>query len=633
MARMPEPSIDDAAPGAEPPESAQDAERHGRRSPALTRLAQLARRVPVSRRGRGPADGGLADDGGLPDDAGLPDDDRGVRTPGAVVEAPEPAPAVAPASRRRRGLRVLRMGISARILGVVGVLVVSSAVAGGVAVFGMTRLAEDTQSVVDMQEGLGDGLAAVDRAQAEARLVIAQVAAAASSAQRQMWLGRILTADAEMDAAIAPVNELIGPDSATPDEDWLSFLERWEMWKDIRDGDLVPAAEDGDLVVFESIRLSAAQPLADGFVLDLENLRESVHVRMTEVVAEAEARAERTRLLVAGVIAVGALLAGAAGVLVARSVRRSALEVETALEALARGDLTVTAHVDTEDELGRMARGLTHAQGTLRTTLAEVAEASGTIASAATQMSATGQQIAAGTHEMSAQAGVVASSAGEVSRHVQAVAAGTEQMDASIREIAQSAQEAAGVAARAAAMADATNAQVARLGTSSQEIGEVVKVITQIAEQTNLLALNATIEAARAGEAGRGFAVVAGEVKELARETAAATEDISRRVAAIQADTGSAVAAIGEIAQVIAQINDYQLTIASAVEEQTATTNEIGRGVTEAAGGSSEIAATIVGVATASASASESMTDLEASIGDLARLSEDLRTRVAAFTY
>jgi len=216
---------------------------------------------------------------------------------------------------------------------------------------------------------------------------------------------------------------------------------------------------------------------------------------------------------------------------------------------------------------------------------------------------------------------------------VQTVAAGAEQMGASIREIAQNANEAAKVAHQATGVAAVTTETVSKLGVSSAEIGNVVKVITQIAAQTNLLALNATIEAARAGEAGKGFAVVASEVKDLAQETARATEEITRRVDAIQVDTTGAVVAIGQISTIIASINDFQLTIASAVEEQTATTNEMSRSVTEAATGSVEIASNIIGVATGAAMASEVLVQMGSSVHELARMSADLRERVAALTY
>ncbi|HEY0535246.1 MAG TPA: methyl-accepting chemotaxis protein, partial [Actinoplanes sp.] len=232
-----------------------------------------------------------------------------------------------------------------------------------------------------------------------------------------------------------------------------------------------------------------------------------------------------------------------------------------------------------------------------------------------------------------AQAQTVSAAAEQISRSVDAVSAGSEQMGAAIREISQNAAEAAQVASEAVELASSTSVTMNKLGESSAEIGNVIKVITAIAEQTNLLALNATIEAARAGEAGKGFAVVASEVKDLAQETARATEDISRRVQTIQADTDGAVTAIEKITTVIARISDFQTTIASAVEEQTATTGEMNRSVTQAATGTGDIAQNITGVAESARITSEGVVQTQQATAELTRMSTDLKQLVSAFRY
>jgi methyl-accepting chemotaxis protein len=226
-----------------------------------------------------------------------------------------------------------------------------------------------------------------------------------------------------------------------------------------------------------------------------------------------------------------------------------------------------------------------------------VGETSIAIAASAEEMTTVSRQLANHASDTSQQANSASQTSAQVSANVNMVAASSEEMMASIREISKSATEAARVAKSAVTIAETTNQTIQQLGVSSSEIGKVIKVITSIAQQTNLLALNATIEAARAGEAGKGFAVVANEVKELAKETARATEEIGQKIEAIQTDTGAAVRAIGEVTHIITQVNDISNVIASAVEEQTATTTEIGRNVAEAAVGSNEIATSIAGVA------------------------------------
>jgi len=265
------------------------------------------------------------------------------------------------------------------------------------------------------------------------------------------------------------------------------------------------------------------------------------------------------------------------------------------------------------------------AEANLKTTINVVNQNSQAIASAAEELTATSQQMSSNSEETSAQSNVVASASEQVSKNVATVATSAEEMSASIKEIVKNANEAARVATSAVKVADDTNKTIGKLGESSIEIGKVIKVITSIAQQTNLLALNATIEAARAGEAGKGFAVVANEVKELAKQTAGATEDISAKIEAIQTDTKGAVTAIGQIGAVIGQINDFANTIASAVEEQSATTNEIARNASEAAKGSAEISKNIVNVSEAARSTTQGANNTLNAASELARLAADLK--------
>jgi methyl-accepting chemotaxis protein len=254
------------------------------------------------------------------------------------------------------------------------------------------------------------------------------------------------------------------------------------------------------------------------------------------------------------------------------------------------------------------------------------------VGASAEELSAISEQMAANAEETATQTGVVSAASEQVSKNLTVVATSSEEMLASIREIAKSANEAARMAKSAVDVADATNQTVQKLGDSSEEIGKVIKVITSIAEQTNLLALNATIEAARAGEAGKGFAVVANEVKELAKETAKATEEISHKVEAIQAVTKGAVAAIGQIGRLITQIDDVSNTIASAVEEQTATTNEIGRNITEAARGSAEIARNVAAVSGAAQASAHGASDTQKAARSLTEMAAQLQALVGKFS-
>jgi methyl-accepting chemotaxis protein len=368
-------------------------------------------------------------------------------------------------------------------------------------------------------------------------------------------------------------------------------------------------------------------------VADEGTLQERAQALSETSIADARDATHGATWIVTGLLALGVLLSLLIGFRVAGRVRGAVQGVARVAQGLADGDLTRQSGVDGKDEVGQMAAALDMGLSRLREDLVQLAGNAGTLNSAASQLTSVSGEVDAAATEASTQAGSVAAAADVVSNNLQVVSAGSEEMGSAIRDISVSTTEASEVAVQAVQVAAQTNEIVARLGDSSSEIATVVKTITAIAEQTNLLALNATIEAARAGESGKGFAVVAGEVKDLAQETAKATEDISRRVQAIQLDTDGAVTAIGEISAIIERINGIQLAIASAVEEQTATTQEMNRTLSEAAAGAGNIAQTIGTVSDATRRTSGAVGETRAAADELALTATQLQSLVARFRY
>jgi len=306
-------------------------------------------------------------------------------------------------------------------------------------------------------------------------------------------------------------------------------------------------------------------------------------------------------------------------------------EAAVVLKKIADGDLTTRVMGNYRGDHAEIKQNMNSMTDKLQVSMRSIAQNAQALASASEELTANSQQMSANAEETSTQANVVSAGAEQVNTNLQTVATGTEEMSSTIKEIAKNAHESAKVATSAVRVAEDTNRIVAKLGDSSTEIGQVIKVITSIAQQTNLLALNATIEAARAGEAGKGFAVVANEVKELAKQTAKATEDISQKIEAIQSDTKGAVTAIGQISDVIRQVNDISNTIATAVEEQNATTNEMARNVSEAARGSGEITKNISGAASAAKSTAQGAEDSLNAAQTLSKMANDLQNLVGQF--
>ncbi len=351
-----------------------------------------------------------------------------------------------------------------------------------------------------------------------------------------------------------------------------------------------------------------------------------------QALEELDSRSRTTLLLSsASAVALAALLISFVAVAVARHLTDPLAETVGVLEVLAAGDLTRSVRVRSNDEAGKMGAAMNTAISSMSRTVRVLAQSAEQLDRSAGDIHGVSQDISTAADQTSRQADEASSAADEVRNIMQTIASGIDQMGASISEIARSASDSARVATLAVGETQAVASSVRKFGESSAEIGSVVNLITEVAEKTNLLALNATIEAARAGDAGKGFAVVANEVKELAKATSNATEEIRSRIEAIRSDSQAAVSSIATITKVTHQINDIAGNIASAVEQQSATCKELGRNVTEAARESTAIAKSIASVAQAAGHTSEGAAGMRKSAETLSEMAQELTESVSRF--
>ncbi|MEV8508565.1 methyl-accepting chemotaxis protein [Actinoplanes sp. NPDC051475] len=533
----------------------------------------------------------------------------------------------APASAPPRGRWRWRWTIGRRLLAGFAVALVLLTAVGGISYYNTTRL-RSNESAVTHARSVMDDLQA-----------LGVTLSRAENGER----GYLITNDqdslAPFDAARRSVDDLIARVAASTHSD----LVQRNLIRELR-----PLVDARFALMSRIIEARRGQGLAAASALEATDLGqqlmsgvETVVGKMLAaqraVVAKRQDASAAAATSTASVVLGGTALALVSLVLLAlwltRGITTPINELSRRIDDIANGDGDLTRRVDEtrRDEVGDLARRFNRFVDGIANLVRDIAESATSAAAAAQELSTVSNEMSQSARQAHQEAESAASAAEEVSRSVHTVAEGTEEMTASVGDIARSAANASAAGRTAVSRSEDATGTVTKLGESSAAITDVVAIINGIAEQTNLLALNATIEAARAGEAGRGFGIVAGEVKDLAQETAKATEDITRRITAIQTEVHRAVSAISVTGEVIGEVNKHQGTIADAVQAQSSTTEGMGRHIAEAAAGTGRIADNVRLIAHTTQATAEGIGQVRTSADELAMVSERLQTMVGRF--
>lgn len=404
--------------------------------------------------------------------------------------------------------------------------------------------------------------------------------------------------------------------------------------------DLSMNGKDAEAIKLFSDQASALSEKIFKAAADVQEWRQQ---RLSEINVQGDAIYSSARWILAAGGATAVILAILFGVVLTKGIVGPIRQGVGFAAAIAAGDMTQSLHIDQKDEIGQLASALNEAATNMRAVVGDINHGVHTLASSSTELSAISNEMAGGVRNMSQKASTVAAAAEESSANTASVAAGmeqmttnltsvasaTEEMSATIGEIASNSEKARAISTDATHQAEAVSTIMKELGRAAQEIGQVTETITSISAQTNLLALNATIEAARAGAAGKGFAVVANEIKELAQQTAAATEDIKAKISNIQLSTGSAIGDIEKIAQIIRQVGEIVATIAAAIEEQSVVTRDVASNIAQASMGVKDSNERVSQTASVSHSIAQDIALVNATIDEISRGGEQVASSSA----